>query len=298
LLRAAITEVTIIPGQPGPLVRRRQLGAALRRLRNDAGLSLREVADSLLSSPSKISRIESAQRNISARDVRDLMDLYRVTSPGIRDELMRLVEESRQSAWWAEFNLDPGYERLIGLEGAAAVIFDYQLGAIPGLLQTSAYATAMTRAWTDDVQFINNAVGVRMARQRILDQAVKLEFVFDESVLRRSVGGREIMHDQIRKLIDLATGSEIQIQTIPLSAGAHQGLAGGFIIVQFPRSDLTDPASNMSDIVYREGVVGPGAYLEQPDEVQDYLTAFRGLQAVALSRQATIAFMEDILRSS
>ena len=86
-------------GNPGPLVRRRQLGAALRRHRVDAGLSLTEVAGALLLSASKISRIETAQRNISARDVRDLLDLYRVTDPEVRGELMKLVEESRERAW-------------------------------------------------------------------------------------------------------------------------------------------------------------------------------------------------------
>ncbi len=286
----------IIPGDPGPLVRRRQLGAALRRHRLDTGMSVRDVADRLLLSSSKISRIESAQRNISARDVRDLMDLYNITDPGIRNALMRLVEESRESAWWAQYDLDAGYERLIGLEGAAAIVFDFQIAIVPGLLQTAAYATAMTRAWSDDPGFIKNAVDVRMARQRILTQGATFEFVIDEAALRRSVGGRETMRDQIRHLIELNTGSKVLVQVIPFSVGAHQGLAGGFIALQFSKTETTGSAAGMSDIVYREGVVGAGAYLEQPDEVAGHLQAFRGLQHVALTPQATNSLMEQVLQ--
>jgi transcriptional regulator with XRE-family HTH domain len=289
-------EVVIIPSNPGPLVRRRQLGAALRKHRTDAGLSLVEVAKKLLLSPSKISRIESAQRNISARDVRDLMDLYRITDPATRDELMRLVEESRESAWWTQYNLMPTYERLIGLEGAAATICDYQMGTIPGLLQTPAYAAAVAAVWTDDPDSIKNAVDVRLVRQQLLANGTALKVVVDESVLRRTVGSREIMRDQIRKLIEVSGGSQVEFQVIPLSAGAHKGAVSGFIILQFPQSVAAGSAARMTDIVYLESVVGAGAYIEQPEEVNGYLEAFLGLQEKALDRQATISFMEALLR--
>ena len=294
---AAIMEVAIIPGNPGPLVRRRQLGAALRKLRTDAGLSLVEVATKLLLSPSKISRIESAQRNISARDVRDLMDLYRITDPAVRDELMRLVEQSRESAWWAQYNLESAYQRLIGLEGAAATICDYQIVTIPGLLQTPEYAAAVAAVWTDDPDRVKNAVDVRMVRQELLAKGAALKVVVDESVLRRTVGSREIMRDQIRKLIEVSgSGSRIEFQVLPFAAGAHKGAVSGFIVLQFPKSVAAGSAARMTDIVYLESVVGAGAYIEQPEEVNGYFEAFLGLQEKALDRPATISFMEALLR--
>lgn len=292
---AAIMEVAIIPGNPGPLVRRRQLGAALRKHRTDAGLSLVEVAKKLLLSPSKISRIESAQRNISARDVRDLMDLYRITDPATRSELMRLVEESRESAWWAQYNLEPAYERLIGLEGASATISDYQIAAVPGLLQTPGYAAATSRAWFDDLDVIANAVDVRMARQQRLTKSTALKFVVDESALRRPVGGRAIMRDQVRKLIEASGESRIEFQVIPFSAGAHKGAVSGFTVLQFSKLVAAGSAARMSDIVYLESVVGAGAYIEQPEEINGYLDAFLGLQKKALDKHATISFLEALL---
>lgn len=283
-------------GNPGPLVRRRQLGAALRRHRVDAGLSLTEVAGALLLSASKISRIETAQRNISARDVRDLLDLYRVTDPEVRGELMKLVEESRERAWWKEYDLDPGYERLIGLEGAASVISDYQIGAVPGLLQTPEYATAVATFWSDNPAAVKSSVEVRMARQRSLSRKTALNFVVDEGALRRPIGGPDVMREQIQKLIKVSAEPRIVFQAIPLSVGLHHGLVSGFIVLQFPEPSSVDPAAAVSDIVYHEGVVGAGWYLEQPADVEGYLNAFKGLQQKALTPHATKSFLEEILQ--
>jgi transcriptional regulator with XRE-family HTH domain len=288
--------VAIIHGHPGPLVRRRQLGAALRRHRIDAGLSLAQVADQLLLSPSKISRIETAQRSISARDVRDLMNLYRVTDPEARGELMKLVEESRETAWWAQYDIGPGYERLIGLEGAAATICDYQLGTVPGLLQTPEYAQAVVGAWTDDPDVIRNSVEVRLARQQNLSEHTLLKIVVDESAIRRSVGDRRIMRDQIRRLIEMSGRAELEFRVVPFSAGAHKGLIAGFVILQFSQSVSADSTAGVADIVYHEDVVGEGAYIEQPAEVHEYLQVFLELQQIALDAQATISFLEDTLR--
>jgi transcriptional regulator with XRE-family HTH domain len=288
--------VAIIHGHPGPLVRRRQLGAALRRHRIDAGLSLAQVASELLLSASKISRIESAQRSISARDVRDLMNLYRVTDPETRDELMKLVEESREVAWWGQYNLGPAYERLIGLEGAAATICDYQIGTVPGLLQTPEYAAAVVGAWTDDPEVLRNAVDVRLARQQNLNDTTVLKIVIDESVLRRLVGGRQVMRDQIRKLLTMNDGSRLQLQVMPFPAGAHKGLITGFIVLRFSESMPAGSAVGFSDIVYHEGVVGEGTYIEQAVEVQGYVQVFLGLQRMALDMRDTNALLEKVLR--
>ena len=209
---------------------------------------------------------------------------------------MRLVEESRESAWWAHYDLDPGYERLIGLEGAATTICDYQMGAVPGLLQTPEYAGALNSAWTDDPAILKEVVELRVARQRLLNGNTTLNFVVDESVLRRSIGGREIMRDQIRRLLELSAGSRVVFQVLPFSVGAHRGLVSGFIVLQFSNAISTGSAVSMSDIVYHEGVVGAGWYLEQPDEVARHLEAFHDLQRKALTVHQTTSFLEGLLR--
>jgi transcriptional regulator with XRE-family HTH domain len=290
--------VAIISSHPGPLARRRQLGAALRQYRLESGLGLAEVAGKLLQSPSKISRIETAQRSISARDVRDLLDIYRVTDPTVREQLMKLVEESRESAWWASYNLDPSYSKMIGLESASTTISIYQLGPIPGLLQTPEYAKAMVSAWTDNPRIIKEAADVRIARQQHVNPEAALNFVIDESVLYRSIGGRAVLHGQIKKLISVSGDPRVELQVFPFSAGAHQGLVGGFTILQFSDSKIVTTAANLPDIVYHEGVIGSGTYLEQPDIVEGYLQAFRRLQEKSLAQHATITFLQSLLRDA
>jgi transcriptional regulator with XRE-family HTH domain len=293
---AARQEVPIMSGRPVPMVRRRQLGAALRQHRIDAGLSIREVAGKLLCSQSKISRIESAQRNISLRDVRDLMDLYKIRDPALRKSLMRLAEESRQAAWWTDFNLSTTYERLIGLEGSAATILEYQIGVIPGLLQTSDYALGTAHAWSDDPNVIKNLVDVRVARQRFLAKETVRKFIFDESVLHRTRENPELMRDQIQKIIDAAAEPHVDVQIIPFAAGVHRGLISGFVVLQFPKSESANSAVEMSDVVYLEGNLDRAVFLEDPDEVAGYIETFTGLQEKALGTAETVAFLKDFIR--
>src|SRR5215469_3341302 len=124
-----------------PTIRRRELGLLLRELRMRSGLTIDDVAERLLCSPSKISRIETAQRALSLRDVRDMCDLYGVNDQTERDRLMALSRESRQRAWWEDYDLP--YSTYLGLEAEATLINDFKCGVVPSLLQTEDYARAV-----------------------------------------------------------------------------------------------------------------------------------------------------------
>lgn len=280
-------------GEPEPLARRRQLGAALRQYRLEAGMSVRDVAERLLSSPSKISRLETAQRNISLRDVRDLCDLYGVTGQR-REQLMRLAEESRETAWWQSFDLDPALARFVGLEGSAVEIKDYQLGTVPGLLQTRDYAAAIIGTWVkDDPVALGRAVKLRMRRQQALTAQTKLHAIIDESVVRRLVGSREIVRDQLLKLIAQYDTSNVELQMIPFRAGATKGMISGFVALRFADSVGEDVLPSMPDIVYLEGISKEGVYVEKPEDVQDYLNAFEELMELALSERETKIYLQS-----
>jgi transcriptional regulator with XRE-family HTH domain len=126
-----------------PTVRRRELGALLRKLRTDRNWTVDYVAQQLLCSPSKISRMETGHRGASARDIRDLCDLYGVDHEQ-RRHLAELASEGKQRAWWQPLGLP--YSTYVGLEAEASSISDYGLGYIPGLLQTADYARAIVKA--------------------------------------------------------------------------------------------------------------------------------------------------------
>ncbi len=131
-------------GANSPTVRRRELGALLRALRMGAGLTVDQVAAALLCSPSKVSRLETGHRGASARDVRDLCNLYDVSDPAERERLMSLAHEGKQQAWWHSFDLR--YQTYVGLEDEAASIKLYNANVVPGLLQTADYGRAVTNA--------------------------------------------------------------------------------------------------------------------------------------------------------
>ena len=275
-----------------PTVRRRRLGQELRRLREQKGMTAEEVADRLLVSQSKISRLENGRRSISQRDVRDLCSVYEVQDRRIVESLMQMAKESRQQGWWHAFG-DIPYSVYIGLETEAASLRVYESQMVPGLLQTRDYAQAVVsgalpEAPQADVQ---KRVEVRMRRQeRIHDtkRPLRLWAVLDEAALRRCVGGPATMRAQLEHLVELSRLPHVTVQVIPFSMGAHPGLNGQYAILEF--ADASD-----STVVYLEGLTSD-LYLEKADDVQTYSVMYEHLRAQALNPDQTRTLIEDVAK--
>ena len=156
-----------------PVVRRRELAALLRALRVAAGMTIEQVAERLLCSPSKVSRMETGSRSITMRDIRDLCDLYRVDDAQ-RDYLAELARESRQQGWWQSY--DVPHSAFIGLEADASSIDTFEGAIVPGLLQTADYARAVIGGTMSpsNPEGIEQRVAVRLKRQRILTRMTRL----------------------------------------------------------------------------------------------------------------------------
>lgn len=278
--------------QVNPTVRRRRLGQELRRLRELRGMTAEEVADRLLVSQSKISRLENGRRSISQRDVRDLCGVYEVEDHRIVDSLMQMAKESRQQGWWHAFG-DIPYSVYIGLETDAASLRVYEPQVVPGLLQTRAYAEAVVagalpEASADDVE---KRVQVRMRRQdRVTDPGhpLRLWAVLDEAALRRAVGGPQTMVEQLEQLIEFSRLPQITVQVMPFSMGAHPGVNGQYAILEFP--ETTD-----STVVYLEGVTSD-LYLEKANDVQSYSVMYEHLRAQALNADQTREFIGEVAK--
>ena len=241
---------------------------------------MEQVADRLLCSPSKVSRMETGQRNATFRDVRDLCEIYGITESAERDRLMTLAREARQQAWWQSYDLQ--YDNYVGLEAGASAIDDFQSSVVPGLLQTSDYARAgHLGAWPRlSPDGIEQQIEAKLTRQKILTRPEPPEFhaVLDEAVLHRLTGGPHVMTAQLSKLVEVSRMPNVTIQVIPFAAGAHPGVESNFCI-------LTLPAT--TGVVFVEGLVGP-TYLERPEDLERYSRVFAYLQDVALSPQDTI----------
>jgi transcriptional regulator with XRE-family HTH domain len=282
-----------VASQVNPTVRRRRLGQELRRLRELRGMTAEEVADRLLVSQSKISRLENGRRSISQRDVRDLCGVYEVEDHRIVDSLMQMAKESRQQGWWHAFG-DIPYSVYIGLETDAASLRVYEPQVVPGLLQTREYAEAVVagalpEASTADVE---KRVQVRMRRQdRITDPAhpLRLWAVLDEAALRRAVGGSQTMVQQLEHLVELSRLPHLTLQVMPFAMGAHPGVNGQYAILEFP--ETTD-----STVVYLEGVTSD-LYLEKANDVQSYSVMYEHLRAQALNADQTREFIEDVAKA-
>jgi transcriptional regulator with XRE-family HTH domain len=280
-----VPEARRSPGSP--TVRRRELGAMLRALRNDRGLTVDQVAAELLCSPSKVSRLETGQRGATLRDIRDLCNLYEVTEAADRDRLMTLAREGKQQGWWQSYELD--FATYVGLETAAVSLSYYMSSIVPGILQTPEYARAMHLAGFQDYtdERINDHVEVRVRRQgRLTDEPpLRLAVVLDEAVLHRLVGGAAVMAAQLNRLVEASKLPHIEIQVITFEAGAHPAMESNFNILQFD-----SPASS---VVYVEGLVG-WIYLDRTQDLDRYWRVFERLRGMALDPKDSIRLISEV----
>ncbi|MGW7450405.1 helix-turn-helix domain-containing protein [Streptomyces sp. NPDC054787] len=276
-----------------PTITRRRLGAELRRLRESTGMTTQQVAARLLMSQPKISLLENGRRVIKPRDVRDLCGLYGVQDQRRVDHLMRLAGESGRQGWWNAYE-DVPYGAYIGLEAEAAAIRIYEPMVIPGLLQTPAYARAVIAGTIPHATAEQAAtrLQVRMRRQDRLRAPVnplRLWVVLDESALRRAVGSRGVMREQLDHLSHFSTQPHVTLQVLPHDAGAHPGVSGRFSLLEFV--DATDVS-----VVYLERFTSD-LYLEKRSDVQRYSDMYAHLQAQALSPDRTRRFIEEAVEA-
>lgn len=270
-----------------PTVRRRELGAILRSLRQARGMTVEQVATALLCSPSKVSRMETGSRAATPRDLRDLCDLYEVADSSERERMSRLASEAKQQGWWQSHELD--FATYVGLEAEATTLFAFRCTIIPGLLQTPAYARAMHREAIPEVtaERIEEYIEVRLTRQRLLtrDPALRLVTVLDEAMLHRMVGGPEVMADQLSHLVSAARLPNITLRVIPNAVGAHPAMDSSFDILEF--------SGSAPSVVYVEGLAG-WIYLERPQDLARYTQVFQRLLEIASSTQESVELISKV----
>ena len=269
-----------------PTVRRRELGAHLRALRVARGLTVEQVAGELLCSTSKISRMETGHRGATARDVRDLCNLYEVDDQLERARLTNLAAEGKQRGWWQAYELDY-FDTYVGLEEAATGTRQYQSTVVPGLLQTPEYARAVAEVLDVTPERVDELVEVKMRRQTLLARKPEapLSVILDEAVLHRVVGGAIAMQAQLNHLISVTKFHNVTIQVISYGAGAHPAMESTFAILS-----LEEPVPS---IVYVEGLVG-FIYLDRPQDIARYEQVFDRLRDVALSPQESIKLIAKV----
>lgn len=240
----------------GPLAARRKLGATLRKLRDQHGLTAEEVGGHLDCHLSKVSRLELGKRACTKRDFEALMELYEVPDSQ-RSELRELMIKGRQrvAPWWHAYSdvISASYAEFLTYEAEAAKCLEYQPLLIPGQLQTEDYARAITgpgfAALGPDQ--VDSLVEVRMKRQERLceDPPLSLGAVITEAALRLEVGGPEVMRAQLRHLVSACDRTQVSLRIIPFKSGEHGASPGAFIL--FGVGNDTD-----ADVAFMESVEG------------------------------------------
>jgi transcriptional regulator with XRE-family HTH domain len=271
----------------GPVLTRRRLRFELRRLREDAGLSLEQVAREMVWSVSKVVRIENGSVGISVNDTKALLAMYGATDSRLVDELLVLAKDSRRRMWWAHYRdqIAPSFLDLIGLEADAARILHFHPFLVPGLLQTEEYARAVTE--NDPVETGSPVhVEIRMRRkQQLFDRPAPPDYVtvLDEAVLYRRMGGSTVLRDQLNSLLDYAREPNISIVVLPMDTQEHPAHSSGFTILEF--ADPTDPP-----IVFHDQP-GSGVAADSPQDVDGFRERFARLLELGLHGQDAIALI-------
>jgi len=263
-----------------PTIRRRRLGAALRRLRDEAGLTTTEVGDRLGWSHSKVSRIETSKTPVTTADVSNLLAQYEIASEET-EALLKLAREAKQRGWWHSYSevMPEWFESYLGFEAEAFQISNFEPLVVPGLLQTERYATAVLgahalRTTPDEME---RTVALRRARQARLTgngEPLQLDAVIGEGALRQLIGDADLMREQLQQLTTLGELPNVTLRVLPFAAGAYPTLSGSFHVLEFPDPD--DPR-----IVYLDNLTG-SLYLESIREVGLYRLAYQQLQDIAL----------------
>ncbi|CAL9553734.1 hypothetical protein SUDANB6_04517 [Streptomyces sp. enrichment culture] len=275
-----------------PTVGQVVLGRRLLDLRERAGLKREEAARILRVAPATVRRMETAEVALKIPYLQLLLKAY-----GVPDEeaeaFVELAEEANKPGWWQRFHdILPGWFSMhVSLEGAASLIRSYEPHFVPGLLQTEDYARgvltsgAIGQTRPGDIE---RHVALRMRRQQLLtrEDAPRLWVVMDETVLRRPVGGPQVMRAQIDRLLEATALPHVTLQVAPFANGPHPGTYGPFVLFRFAVPELPD-------MVYSEYLTG-AVYLDARTEVAAHLEVMDRMAAQAATAHRTKEILRDL----
>ncbi|GAA1469310.1 helix-turn-helix domain-containing protein [Nocardiopsis exhalans] len=276
----------------GMPVRRRYLVIQLRRLRSAANMTQDEVWKDLGWSRAKIQRLEAGEfQRVKAGDIMALCQLYDAPAD-VAQELIQIARDSRtHKPWWLQYqDVLPG--AFLGLEAEATMIQEFNIGLVPGLLQTEAYVSALLEASVGSTRDqAAQRLKIRLERQETILQRREAPLIFvviDEAAVRRQIGGPEVMHEQIRHLCEIGQRPNVDVQVLPFDAGAHAAAGLPFTILSFGSDNSAD------SVVFLESRAD-GFYLESAEEIDRHRLVFSRTQGSALSVKDSAAFLEGLI---
>jgi transcriptional regulator with XRE-family HTH domain len=281
--------------EPAPTLLKMLVGVQLAGFREDAGLAQDQAARAVGFSPAKLSRIESGKgrRPPTENDVRALLELYG-TDDYEASVLVKLLQRAGEPGWWQRYDkrlMPEWFDRLVGLQEAAATIRTFEIQYVPGLLQTPAYTRAVVERGLPNAPAgeVERRVELRRHRARLLlrPQAPQLWAVIDESVLLRVLGSTDVMREQLAHLVEMAERSNVTVQIVPLSVTNASAPAIPVTYLRFGGLDLPD-------VVYLEHIKSAN-FLEDLDETEEYRIALDRLADEALKPRDSLELLRQTM---
>lgn len=279
-----------------PTIRLRRLAAELKRLRVAAGLKIEDVNQRTGLDQSSLYRIERALNKPQRRTVITLLQLYSVDSAR-QETLLSWLKDSGQQSWFQVYepHLPEQYQAYVAFEYEAESLLNYETIFLPGLLQTAEYAAAVIAGADPDrtlsAEDVQRRVDVRMQRQSVLSRPVPMQLhaLIDEAAIRRQVGGAEVARAQLAHLAQACAQPHISLRVVPFGAGAHPGMLGPFVVMQF-----ADPFD--APLVYADGLAGD-AFLETEDDVARFGRTFSIIGDTALSQAQSKKLIQEAAKA-
>ena len=277
--------------EPAPTLLKMLVGVQLAGFREDARLAQDQAARAVGFSAAKLSRIESGKgrRPPTETDVRALLELYG-TEDYEASVLLKLLQRAGEPGWWQRYDkrlMPEWFDRLVGLQEAAATIRTFEIQYVPGLLQTADYTRAVVERGLPNAPAseVQRRVELRMRRAQLLlrEDAPQLWAVIDESVLLRVLGDRTVMRDQLDHLAKMAERPNVTLQIVPLNVTNASAPAIPVTYLRFGGLDLPD-------VVYLEHIRSAN-FLEDRDETEEYRIVLDRLADEALTPRESVEML-------
>ncbi|AMW14866.1 transcriptional regulator [Streptomyces qaidamensis] len=281
--------------EPAPTLLKMLVGVQLAGFREDAGLAQDQAARAVGFSAAKLSRIESGKgrRPPTENDVRALLELYGTDDYEV-SVLLKLLQRAGEPGWWQRYDkrlMPEWFDRLVGLQEAAATIRTFEIQYVPGLLQTPAYTRAVVERGLPNAPAseVERRVELRRHRARLLSRAdaPQLWAIIDESVLLRVLGSTDVMREQLTHLVEMAGRSNVTLQIVPLSVTNASAPAIPITYLRFGGLDLPD-------VVYLEHIKSAN-FLEDRDETEEYRIALDRLADEALKPRDSMELLRQTM---
>ena len=283
-----------------PTIHRRRLRSDLRKAREAARKTQRDVAAAMDWSLSKLIRIETGQVGITTNDLKALLQHYGITDPAQVTRYVELAKRARERSWWSAYK-DVASAQLLAFlsyEASASVVRSFQPQLVPGLLQTSEYAENVVSVTTaPDARRVDDLVELRKRRQEILEgdgELPRFHFIIDEAVIHRVVGGPAVMRRQLNHLLYAAELDKVTLRIVPFEVGMYPASGVAYTLFEFSEPE-NDP-----DMLYIEDPLGELVVQEDSPADQgkptpaQFLTIFFELEQVA-RKEATSDLLEKAI---